>query len=116
VRERFHAERHLRLEFSVLFRRNAFDLRRRQRIGPNPRHAGDAVFRSVPSSGRISSHGPFTQVAIVQIRDPQIPILGPIASKVATRTEPRFAYKFEPSLKGVADISVKAMNGSPPID
>ena len=116
MRERFHAERHLRLEFSVLIRRYAFDLRRRQWIGPYPGHAVGAVFRGVPSSGRVSSYGPFTHVSIVQIGNPQVPILGAIAGKVATRTEPRFAYKFEPRLKGVANIGVEAMNGCPPID
>ena len=75
-----------------------------------------AVFGGVPARRRVSAHGPFAHVAIMQIGDPQVPILGAIAGKIATRTEPRLADEFEPRLKGVAHIGIEAMNGGAPID
>ena len=74
------------------------------------------VFGGVPTRSRVAAHSPFAHVAVVQIGDPQVPILGAIAGEIAPRTEPRLADEFEPRLKGVAHISIEAMHRGAAID
>ena len=103
-------------ELIVLVRRDALDLGLRQRIGPDPRDAPGLVLAGIPPGGGIAADRPFAHVAIVQVGDAQVEILGPIAGDVAPRPEALLADELEPRLEDVADIGIEAVHRRAPID
>ena len=92
--------------------RHPLDRGHRQGVGPDPAH--HAIIVRPPGAGDVAADGVFGDVAIVEIGDPAVLVVGVVAGRIVPGDETRLAGKIEPRLEGIGHIG-DALSGRRPL-